>query len=89
MRELGFKNVVTNLESTKKGWNDLNVPKEIQEVLFDMKMLKPSIIQATAVPNIMNEPTTNFVFQAINGSGKTLSFGIPSIMKVDTKIDNI
>jgi superfamily II DNA/RNA helicase len=37
----------------------------------------------------MNEPTTNFVFQAINGSGKTLSFGIPSIMKVDTKIDNI
>jgi hypothetical protein len=44
MRELGFKNVVTNLESTKKGWNDLNVPKEIQEVLFDMKMLKPSII---------------------------------------------
>ena len=89
MRELSFKNVVTNLESTKKGWNDLNVPKEIQEVLFDMKMLKPSIIQATAVPNIMNEPTTNFVFQAINGSGKTLSFGIPSIMKVDTKIDNI
>jgi hypothetical protein len=29
MRELGFKNVVTNLESTRKDWNDLKVPKEI------------------------------------------------------------
>ena len=89
MRELGFKNVVTNLESSKKDWNDLKVPKEIQEVLFDMKMVKPSIIQATAIPNIMNEAQTNFVFQAINGSGKTLSFGIPSIMKVNPEINNI
>jgi superfamily II DNA/RNA helicase len=37
----------------------------------------------------MNESTTNFVFQALNGSGKTLAFGIPSIMKVDTNIENI
>jgi hypothetical protein len=44
MREISYKKIVTNLESTKKNWNDLNVPKEIQDVLFDMKMLKPSII---------------------------------------------
>lgn len=37
----------------------------------------------------MNEPNTNFVFQAINGSGKTLSFGIPCIMKVDVQINFI
>jgi superfamily II DNA/RNA helicase len=37
----------------------------------------------------MNEAETNFVFQAINGSGKTLSFGIPSIMKVNPEINNI
>ncbi len=89
MREISYKKIVTNLESTKKNWNDLNVPKEIQDVLFDMKMLKPSIIQAVAIPNLMNEASTNFVFQAINGSGKTLSFGIPSIMKVNPDIEFI
>ena len=89
MKELEFKNVITNFESKKKDWNDLNVPKEVLNVLFDMKMVKPSIIQAAAIPNIMNDPTTNFVFQALNGSGKTLAFGIPSIMKVKPEIANI
>ena len=45
-------------------------------------MDKPSIIQAAAIGRIMTQPD-NFLFQAINGSGKTLAFGIPSIMKVD------
>lgn len=44
MRELKFKNLVVNFESKKKDWNDLNVPKEVLNVLYDMKMAKPSII---------------------------------------------
>ena len=37
----------------------------------------------------MNEPTTNFIFQALNGSGKTLAFSLPSIMKVDPNVESI
>ena len=46
-------------------------------------MHKPSIIQAHAIPKILGEPSKNFLFQALNGSGKTLSFGVPAIMRVD------
>ena len=46
-------------------------------------MNTPSKIQAAAIPNIVGKPSENFLFQAGNGSGKTLSFGIPAIMRVD------
>jgi len=49
-------------------------------------MDKPSIIQAFSIPKILEEPPVNYLFQAINGSGKTLAFGIPAIMKSDPKI---
>ena len=51
-------------------------------------MDKPSRIQASAIPKIM-EKKDNFLFQATNGSGKTLAFGIPSIMTVDPAIESI
>jgi superfamily II DNA/RNA helicase len=34
----------------------------------------------------MTKPDTNFLFQAINGSGKTGAYGVPSLMKVDKAI---
>ena len=52
-------------------------------------MDKPSIIQAFAIPKILEEPTQSFLFQAKNGSGKTLAFGVPSIMRVDPEIKAI
>ena len=41
-----------------------------------------------AIPKIISSEE-DFLFQASNGSGKTLSFGIPSIMKVDPSIDAV
>jgi superfamily II DNA/RNA helicase len=37
----------------------------------------------------MDDPKTNFLFQAINGSGKTGAFGVPSLLKVDVTVDKI
>lgn len=37
----------------------------------------------------MAEPKTNFMFQAINGSGKTGAFAVPTLMKIDTSIPKI
>ena len=89
MRQLGTKNIITDLQSNRKKWDDedMAVPQPIRYSLEDLKMDKPSIIQAAAIPKINASPGENFLFQAINGSGKTLSFAIPAIMRVDPSID--
>jgi ATP-dependent RNA helicase DDX19/DBP5 len=82
MRELEFKNLVDDLQAKKGSWDALKVPEEVSAELEDLRMLKPSKIQNASIPIIMGS-SDNFLFQAKNGSGKTLSFGIPSIMKID------
>jgi len=37
----------------------------------------------------MDNPKENYLFQSINGSGKTLSFGLPAIMKVDPTLNAV
>lgn len=54
-----------------------------------MDFYKPSIIQSFAIPKILSEPTTNFMFQSLNGSGKTAAFAIPAIMKVDPAVKEL
>lgn len=89
MREQEFKNVVVNLESKKHTWASLNVPKEIENGLATIAYYKPSIIQAVSITHVMAGTGENFCFQAINGSGKTGAFAVPSLMKCDTAIPKI
>jgi superfamily II DNA/RNA helicase len=37
----------------------------------------------------MENQKENYLFQAINGSGKTCAFTVPSLMRIDTSIDAI
>jgi superfamily II DNA/RNA helicase len=50
---------------------------------------KPSIIQARTIPAIMEkgEIRHNFIFQSMNGSGKTGAFVIPAIMTIDPNVN--
>jgi ATP-dependent RNA helicase DeaD len=89
MLQVQGKNIVQDLQSKKATWESLEVPKDIQTGLAVLDYHKPSIIQAVSLPHIMGEPDKNFLFQAINGSGKTGAFGVPSLMKVDTSVDKI
>ena len=99
MRELESKNIIVDLQSQKKTWDDMNVPSflilhlggpsAVKEVLDELKMHKPSVIQAKAIPMIMDDQSKNFLFQALNGSGKTLSFGVPAIMRVNPEIKGV
>ena len=34
----------------------------------------------------MKNPTTNYAFQAMNGSGKTGAFVLPALMKIDPAV---
>jgi superfamily II DNA/RNA helicase len=55
MRELESKNIIVDLQSQKKTWDDMNVPSAVKEVLDELKMHKPSVIQAKAIPMIMDD----------------------------------
>ena len=89
MRELEVKNVVVNLESKNETWVTLGVPSDIEQGLANLSYFKPSIIQAKSIPFIVNNPSQNYGFQSINGSGKTGAFAIPSLMKVDPEVEKI
>ena len=89
MRELESKNIIVDLQSQKKTWDDMKVPSAVKEVLDELKTHKPSVIQAKAIPMIMDDQSKNFLFQALNGSGKTLSFGVPAIMRVNPEIKGV
>ena len=86
MRSLEFKQIVVDFQSTKQTWDTLNVPADLQEGLNMMAYKRPSIIQAVSIPAVMTKADTNFLFQAINGSGKTGAYGVPSLMKVDKAV---
>ena len=62
MRELSFKNIVTDMQSKKKSWADIGVPEELLNRLNDLAMDKPSIIQAFAIPKILEDPPQNYLF---------------------------
>ena len=49
----------------------------------------PSLIQAKAIPEIINNRGENFIFQAMNGSGKTGAYAIPAIMIIDRSVNEI
>jgi superfamily II DNA/RNA helicase len=89
MRQLGNKNIVVDYQDKKVTWQELGIPEDIVNGLSDKKMDKPSIIQAASYPRIMEHRDKDYLFQAANGSGKTLAFGIPAIMSVDPEVEKV
>lgn len=69
-------------------WTDekLNIPDVIRRNIEDnLKFLNPSRIQSVAIPMIVQLPAKNLIAQAKNGTGKTGSFAIGSVLRVDPK----
>lgn len=88
MRTLDYKTVKVDIHS-KKTWEDIKVPEALIKNLTKEPLLysKPSIIQSFAIPQIMGNKNQNFIFQSMNGSGKTAAFCVPAIMSVDITSD--
>lgn len=62
MRQLEQKNIVQNLQSQKKDWDQLGVPANIQSGLIALSYTRPSIIQSHSLRHILDNPTTNYAF---------------------------
>ncbi len=64
--------------------------KEVLRALVDdLGFEHPSKIQASAIPIIVSEPYENVIAQSQNGTGKTLAFVLSSVIRVDTKVNDV
>lgn len=76
------------LYHSKYTWVDLHVDKELINVLVLSRFYNPSKIQAFALPIILNS-NKNLIAQSQNGSGKTLTFVIGMLSKINRNIYNL
>jgi len=63
-------------------WDELNMPKDILDGIFEMGFVKPSKIQEWTLPIALRGG--NIIGQAQNGSGKTAAFSLAMLLAVDS-----
>jgi len=74
----------TNVYESTVTFEDLKLQtKLLQSIYTELKFVKPSKIQAEAIPLLLAYPSNNFIFQAHAGSGKTASYLIPSLQRIN------
>ncbi|MGA0108072.1 MAG: DEAD/DEAH box helicase [Candidatus Nanopelagicales bacterium] len=64
----------------------LNLPGSVIQILNKNKIVKPSPIQSSAIPDILNG--RDVLGRAETGSGKTYAFGLPSLVRLYGKKAN-
>lgn len=80
--EVERKNPESPLYSVKR-FEDLNLRPELLKGLYAMGFTKPSKIQETALPALLNDPPQNLIAQSQSGTGKTAAFSLAMLSRVD------
>ena len=92
MQNKHTRNVISPFINQSKSWDDedLSILPDLKKGIIEgLGFLKPSKIQAVAIPLIIGEVDKNIcdlIAQSKNGSGKTGAFSIGTTMRVDRKI---
>lgn len=76
---VGIEHNLKYLKSNKT-WEDLKIPEDLINKLYLQKYKTPSKIQSNVISLLQTNLKKDLVAQSQNGSGKTLSFLIPSIL---------
>lgn len=66
-----------------KSFEALNIPEELLRGIYDMGFSKPSRIQETALPLLLDSHRTNLIAQSQSGTGKTAAFILASLFRVN------
>ncbi|CAD7940190.1 unnamed protein product [Amoebophrya sp. A25] len=64
-------------------WDSLQLSKELMDGIYAMNYVRPSKIQAAALPLICPPKSLNMIGQAANGSGKTATFSLGMLSQID------
>ncbi|KAF1791551.1 P-loop containing nucleoside triphosphate hydrolase [Phytophthora cactorum] len=67
-------------------FEELNLPEALLKGVYNMKFAKPSKIQSVALPLILADPPENLIGQAQSGSGKTATFALGMLYRVDVNL---
>ncbi|SCM07873.1 ATP-dependent RNA helicase DBP5, putative [Plasmodium chabaudi chabaudi] len=73
------------LYHSKNSWEELKIDNELIQILTYLKFFGPSKIQAYALPIILDS-NRNLIAQSQNGSGKTLTFVIAMLSKINRSL---
>ncbi|SOV25310.1 ATP-dependent RNA helicase DBP5 [Plasmodium sp. DRC-Itaito] len=76
------------LYHSKNTWEELKIDNELIQILTYLKFLGPSKIQAYALPIILSS-NKNLIAQSQNGSGKTLTFVIAMLCKINRTFSSL
>jgi ATP-dependent RNA helicase DDX19/DBP5 len=71
------------LYSGVSSFEELGLPKSINDGLLAMNFKKPSKIQERALPLMISNPPTNMIAQSQSGTGKTAAFVLTVLSRVD------
>jgi len=64
-------------------FEELGLPKSINDGLLAMNFKKPSKIQERALPLMISDPPTHMIAQSQSGTGKTAAFVLTVLSRVD------
>ena len=85
--EIERKNPESPLYSVKL-FEDLNLTKDLLQGLYSMGFTKPSKIQETALPALLNNPPQNIIAQSQSGTGKTAAFALAMLSRIDLSLEH-
>ncbi|KAL2257443.1 hypothetical protein VTK26DRAFT_167 [Humicola hyalothermophila] len=71
------------LSSIVSSFEELGLPKPINDGLLAMNFKKPSKIQERALPLMLSNPPRNMIAQSQSGTGKTAAFVLTVLSRVD------
>jgi ATP-dependent RNA helicase DDX19/DBP5 len=80
--EIERKNVDSPLYSVKT-FEELNLKPDLLQGIYAMGFTRPSKIQETALPALINNPPQNLIAQSQYGTGKTAAFTLTMLSRVD------
>lgn len=67
-------------------FEELKLREEFLRAIYKMGFQKPSKIQETALPTLIADPPINMIAQSQSGTGKTATFLLASLSRVDENI---
>jgi ATP-dependent RNA helicase DDX19/DBP5 len=83
--EIERKNPDSPLYSVKT-FEELNLKPELLRGIYAIGFTRPSKIQETALPALVNNPPQNLIAQSQSGTGKTAAFTLAMLSRVDASL---
>ncbi|CCK68092.1 mRNA splicing protein PRP28 KNAG_0A04130 [Huiozyma naganishii CBS 8797] len=79
------KNSQGSVQNPLRTWQELGLipPKLLNVLTRDLQFVEPSPIQRIAIPNIVHQPYKDLIGVSSTGSGKTVAFAVPILIKMN------